>query len=148
MKIYMDNCCYNRPFDDRTNIKNYLEREAVLLVFELAYTGQVMITGSEVLQKEIAVMSNSYRRKQVQLIYDNLTSNNIKLDADIIKRAKEIAHNTGATPFDSLHLAATEGNADIFLTTDMKLIKASKRADLPFKVMNPIEFVMEVENNE
>ncbi|MCM1153758.1 MAG: hypothetical protein NC314_00895 [Roseburia sp.] len=50
-RVYVDNCCYNRPFDDRTNIKNYLEREAVLLVFELAYAKQIMITGSEVLRQ-------------------------------------------------------------------------------------------------
>ena len=88
MRVYIDNCCYNRPFDDRTNIKNYLEREAILLVFELS-----------------------------------------------------------TTPFDSLHLAAAEGNTDVFLTTDIKLIKVGKRADLSYEVMNPIEFIMEVGKN-
>lgn len=39
MKIYMDNCCYNRLFDDRSNIKNYLEREALLR--ELGPVGMV-----------------------------------------------------------------------------------------------------------
>ena len=49
VKIYMDNCCYNRLFDDRSNIKNYLEREAVLLVLELIYEGRVEIIGSDCL---------------------------------------------------------------------------------------------------
>lgn len=40
IKIYLDNCCYNRPFDDRTNIKNYLEREAVLIIMQMAYNGE------------------------------------------------------------------------------------------------------------
>jgi len=28
--VYLDNCCYNRPFDDKTVFKNYLEAEAKL----------------------------------------------------------------------------------------------------------------------
>lgn len=35
--VYLDNCCYNRPFDDRSNIRNYLEREAVLIIMQMAY---------------------------------------------------------------------------------------------------------------
>lgn len=37
MKVYLDNCCYYRLFDDRRNIKNYLEREAVLIVMQKAF---------------------------------------------------------------------------------------------------------------
>lgn len=46
---------------------------------------------------------------------------------------------------DALHLAYAESeNADYFITTDRLLINASKRADIKIKVINPIEFVMEV----
>lgn len=46
---------------------------------------------------------------------------------------------------DSLHIAYAESfNIDYFITTDKLLINASKRAGLKMKVMNPIEFVMEV----
>ena len=30
MKIYLDNCCYNRPFDDQTALKVHLETEDIL----------------------------------------------------------------------------------------------------------------------
>lgn len=30
MKLYLDNCCYNRPFDDQTQDRIHLESEAVL----------------------------------------------------------------------------------------------------------------------
>lgn len=59
MKIYMDNCCYNRLFDDRSNIKNYLEREAVLLVLELIHALyqycvlESVFANSEVLLREL-----------------------------------------------------------------------------------------------
>lgn len=29
MKIYLDNCCLNRPFDDQSNLRVRLESEAV-----------------------------------------------------------------------------------------------------------------------
>jgi predicted nucleic acid-binding protein len=51
-------------------------------------------------------------------------------------------------PFDSLHLSVAEQNADYFLTTDVRLIRASARADLLVKVMNPIQFIMEVMSGE
>jgi hypothetical protein len=31
MKIYLDNCCLNRPFDDLSQDRVYLEAEAILM---------------------------------------------------------------------------------------------------------------------
>ncbi len=30
MKIYLDNCCYNRPYDDQQQLRVYLETQAKL----------------------------------------------------------------------------------------------------------------------
>ncbi len=30
MKIYLDNCCFNRPFDDQSQLRILLESEAKL----------------------------------------------------------------------------------------------------------------------
>ena len=32
MKIYLDNCCYNRPFDDQSQMKIHLETQAKLYI--------------------------------------------------------------------------------------------------------------------
>lgn len=32
MKIYLDNCCYNRPFDDQSQLKIHLETQAKLYI--------------------------------------------------------------------------------------------------------------------
>lgn len=69
--VYLDNCCYNRPFDDRSNIKNYLEREAILLIMQMAYDGNLCIYGSEVLQKEMSQISNYDKRKNVEGLYQS-----------------------------------------------------------------------------
>ena len=39
MRVYLDNCCYNRPFDDQTQLKVRLETEAKLFVQQLMRTG-------------------------------------------------------------------------------------------------------------
>ncbi len=33
MRIYLDNCCFNRPFDDQTHFRIRIEAEAKLVVF-------------------------------------------------------------------------------------------------------------------
>ena len=46
---------------------------------------------------------------------------------------------------DSLHIAYAESlNIDYLITTDRLLINASNRANLKIKVINPINFIMEV----
>lgn len=32
MKLYLDNCCFNRPFDDQSRIKIKLETDAKLFI--------------------------------------------------------------------------------------------------------------------
>ena len=49
---------------------------------------------------------------------------------------------------DALHIAFAEyAELDYLLTTDKLLIKSSAKANLKFKVINPVDFIMEVENN-
>ena len=35
MRIYLDNCCYNRPYDDQSQLRISLESQAKLYVQEL-----------------------------------------------------------------------------------------------------------------
>jgi predicted nucleic acid-binding protein len=51
--------------------------------------------------------------------------------------------------FDSLHLAAAEsGGADVFLTTDDRLLRAAKQIEMNITVANPVTWLMEVLQNE
>lgn len=46
---------------------------------------------------------------------------------------------------DAYHIAYAESKkVDYFVTVDRQLINASKKANLNLKVINPVEFVMEV----
>lgn len=35
MIVYLDNCCYNRPFDDQTQERVHLESEAILTILKM-----------------------------------------------------------------------------------------------------------------
>ena len=49
------------------------------------------------------------------------------------------------TNMDAYHIAYAESKEiDYFITVDKQLINASKKANLKIKVINPIEFIMEV----
>ena len=46
---------------------------------------------------------------------------------------------------DALHIAFVEcGNVDYMITTDKKLINASKKSNAKIKIFNPVKFIMEV----
>jgi hypothetical protein len=39
LKIYLDNCCFNRPFDDQNQVKIRLESTAKLYIQKLVRDG-------------------------------------------------------------------------------------------------------------
>jgi hypothetical protein len=41
MRIYLDTSVYNRPYDDQTQAKIYLETQAVLIILNLIETQQI-----------------------------------------------------------------------------------------------------------
>lgn len=143
MKIYLDNCCYNRLFDDRSNIKNYLEREAILIIMQKAYESEDEIIGSDVLDIEISKIANPEKRGNVEGVYRALISKVQELNKGIEDRAKEIMQISNIKAFDSLHLASAEAGADILLTTDMKFLRNCQKIFRRIDVKNPIEYVME-----
>ncbi len=49
MKLYLDNCMFNRPFDDQSNIKILLEAEAKLKIQENIRLGLYELIWSYVL---------------------------------------------------------------------------------------------------
>ncbi len=144
MKVYLDNCCYNRVFDDRSNIKNYLEREAVLIVMQKAFDNELQIVGSDILKVEMSKIRNEEKRNNVEGLYHALVINSVKATCEISQRAAQIREVSNIRNFDSLHLASAEAETEVLLTTDMKFLKNSQRVNTKIAIKNPIEFVMEV----
>lgn len=144
LKLYLDNCCYNRPFDDLRQEKNNLEAQAIKVIIDKYWKNEFEIYTSDVLVFEMNNIKDQIKRAKVLEVYNKLNLTNIQYSDNILKRACEI-RKYNIKNMDSLHIAYAESsNIDYFITTDRLLINASSRADLKVKVINPINFIMEV----
>ena len=72
MRIYFDNCCFNRPFDDRTQNRIYDEGNAVLSIIKRAEDNNYDIIGSSILEYEISLMRDEEKRSKFGLCIDLL----------------------------------------------------------------------------
>ena len=144
MRIYLDNCCYNRILDGRSNSKIYYERNSIMIILELAEKSAIKIIGSEMLIKEIDDTKDAYKKSVLEMLY-SLCSEEIIVDKTILNRAEIIRHSSNIKYKDSIHLACAEAaNADVLLTTDIKFMNNSNRIKTYTKVMNPNQYLLEV----
>lgn len=144
MIIYLDNCCYNRPFDDQTQERIHLESEAILTILQRRQAGMFKIVGSNILELEMERMHDVTKKQKVKELY-KVADLHINYTENIKKRSKEIMELSKIRTFDSLHIAAAEeAKADVMLTTDDKLERMAERLELKVRVMNPLKFAWEV----
>lgn len=144
MKIYMDNCCYNRLLDDRSYSQIYYERNSVLLILELVEKSAIKLIGSQMLMKEIKDTSDIYKRSVLQMVY-TLSSEEVSITSEILDRAEEIRRCSNIKYKDSIHLACAEAaKADVLLTTDRKFMNNCHRIKTYTKVMGPNQWLLEV----
>ena len=106
--------------------------------------GKVKIYTSKVIEYEISNIPDVEKRRQVEDLYDALELEVIPFSEELDTREEEL-EKYNINYMDAYHLAyAEKENIDYFITVDKQLINASKKADLKFKVINPVEFIMEV----
>jgi predicted nucleic acid-binding protein len=144
-KIYFDTCCINRPFDDQTQVRVRLEAEAVLGILSRIENGEWEWVGSEVLMDEIEQTPDAQRLSRVKLLSD-FVQDVVEVNEKEVKRAKEL-QKEGFQVFDALHIACAESaEADVFLSTDDRLLKQAKRVSkrLKVRVENPLAWVEEM----
>ncbi|MGC8855572.1 MAG: PIN domain-containing protein [Anaerolineae bacterium] len=145
LRVYLDACCLNRPFDDQSQPRIHLETIAISLVFERVGLQEWEWIGSEALSYEIRQNPDVERRERVWLLAQQ-AHEVVLLNDDILRRAEEL-QAAGFDVYDAVHLASAEaGKVDVFLTTDDRLLKTAKRKGrlLPFRVANPVSWLEEV----
>ena len=62
MRIYFDNCCFNRPFDDQTQLRINLETEAKIQIQNEIVNGRFELVWSYILDFENAMNLFEVRR--------------------------------------------------------------------------------------
>ena len=146
MRVYLDNCCYNRPFDDQDQLTIRLETVTKLAVQLMMAFGKVQYVWSKALDYEISFNPFAKRKSSI-LWWKDEAAVYVEMTPDIIQRG-EVIETLGIKPKDALHLASAEkANCDIFLTTDKGILKKLSVLGA-MKVMNPIQFITEECNED
>ena len=140
-KIYLDNCCYNRPFDNQTQMKIKLETEAKLYIQTSIREGKYSLCWSFMLDYENG--KNPYKEKRdLIILWKEIADDFCPPSEIILSRGKKIM-KSGIKNEDALHIAcAIEKNCEYFITTDYKLTIISVEG---INVINPIDFVRKME---
>jgi len=142
MKIYLDNCCFNRPFDDQSQLRIQLEAEAKLKIQDDIRSGIYKLIWSYMLDYENT--KNPFQERTEPIAkWRTYAVEDVEEDRDAIELAIRISHE-GIRKFDSLHIAcAIKARADYFLTTDDGILKRASRVQ-GIKITDPIGFIKEV----
>lgn len=67
IKVYLDHCVYNRPFDNQTNDRIFIEARAFYIIIKWIEEGKMISINSDALEYENGLTSNTDRRKGVKL---------------------------------------------------------------------------------
>lgn len=144
MKIYLDTCSLQRPFDNKSQVRVLIEAEAVLGILSYVEKNKIILVNSDILEYEASNIPNALRRFNSQSVL-KLAASFIKLEKRIEKRASEL-NDVGIQALDSLHIASAEAaKVDYFCTCDDKLISKTRRIELKIKVVTPIELIGVIE---
>lgn len=142
MRLYLDNCMFNRPFDDQSNIAILLETEAKLKIQESIRLGRYELIWSYILDYENE--KNPFRERREQIAkWRRYARSDIEATDEIVHLALSFSL-LGLKKFDALHLAcAMAGKADYLLTTDKGILKRSGAVE-GIQIKDSIDFVREV----
>jgi predicted nucleic acid-binding protein len=147
VKIYLDNCTYNRPFDSKNQLSTCMEAEAKLRIQKKIRNGIYELVWSYM--NEYENNSNPYNEKRESIgIWKYIASYKCLPSEKILEKGKQIQQNVIRLK-DSLNLAcAIESGCQYFITTDKALLK-KKKLFSEIEIVNPIDFIrQEEENNE
>jgi len=137
LKVYLDNCCYNRPYDDQTQLKVSLQTQAKLQIQREAIMGECELVWSYMLDFENSVNPYEFKRNAIQE-WEQVAKEIIVENEEIISLANQLK-SLGLGTKDALHIAcAIYAKADYFITTDNKVL--NKNIAL-IKIISPIDYI-------
>ncbi|MDO4487042.1 MAG: PIN domain-containing protein [Bacillota bacterium] len=142
MRIYLDNCCYNRPFDEQDQIQVKLETLAKLHIQEQIRLGKHDLVWSNVLDYENMQNPFDERRESIapwRKIAVEIVSSESE---DTLTLAESLEKEHHFKTYDALHVAcAIKANCSYFITTDKKLIRENISK---IRIVNPVMFIDEM----
>mgnify|MGYP000447366599 CR=1 FL=1 len=148
MRIYLDVCCLNRPYDDQTQDRIHLEAEAVISILRHVEQGYWIWVSSGIVNYEVGRIADQERLQRLSSLI-RYASEFVVVDENVRDRAADIQNSFGIKSYDAFHIACAEkADADVFLSTDDKLIRAAKRQKKAIKggmeVENPLTWLQSI----
>lgn len=141
IKIYLDNCCYNRPFDNQEQMSIRLETEAKLYIQAGIRGKRYALAWSYVLDSEND--DNPYDEKREAIApWKEIAAAYCTSSEDVLASGGRIM-KYGIRAKDALHIAcAMQCGCEYFITTDYKL---TNKTISGIKIINPMDFIRETE---
>ena len=140
MRIYLDNCCYNRPYDDQSQIRISLEAQAKIFIQNAIKSKKIELATSYILIYENGRNPKVTNRNYISDFIEKNTSVFVDIDKvdEVISMAREIMRS-GIKEMDASHIAcAIKANCDYFLTTDDRVLKYKSDK---IEIIDPINFI-------
>jgi len=135
--VYLDNCCFNRPFDDQLHPLVRLETEAKIFIQAEIALGNLSLVWSFMLNHENNDNPFKNRKEQIAL-WEGMSKTIIAPTPQILTQTKTI-EKLGIKTKDAMHIScAIAANADYFITTDKKVLNKTVQG---IEIINPMEFV-------
>jgi predicted nucleic acid-binding protein len=143
MIIYLDICCFNRPYDDQSQNRIFIETEAKLFIQQRLKKNEIELVWSYILDYENSANPDIDISSSIEK-WENLAKFKIEESDFIIKFAKKL-YEKGFGIKDSLHIAcAVDAKSDFFITVDKGILNKRKFVD-NIRIVSPTEFIeMEV----
>lgn len=139
IRIYLDNCCFNRPYDTQSNTLVRLEAEAKLVIQELIKQNELELVWSYILESENDANPFQDRKETIEN-WKYISKININENETVLNRATNF-FQMNLKPKDSIHLScAIESGAVFFITTDKDFLKKSSLIQ-EIKILTPIQFL-------
>jgi hypothetical protein len=136
-RIYLDNCCFSRPYDDQTNLNVHLEAQAKVFIQNEILKNTFQLAWSFMMDYEISFNPFPDRRDAF-LNWKKLSAVDIDPVENILVKGTELT-TRNIKRKDALHIAcAIEAGCEFFITTDGKLLNKNISE---IGVINPLDFI-------
>lgn len=142
MRLYLDLCVYNRPFDYQGQERVALETQAFIFLLEYVEKGVYGLVNSEALIYENRLNPDPQRRDRIST-YLGLAKEFI-LGEDIDFERAKVLRGMGFSDMDALHIALSEkAQLDFFVTCDDRVVNLFKKNNrsINVKIIGLIEFI-------
>ena len=145
MRIYLDMCCFNRPYDDQSQLRIAMETQSKLEIQNNIKNGNFELVSSYMLDYECGQNPDFTKRNNILAFIEQYSSQYIGIERkEVIEKKADVLMKNGLKFKDACHVAsAIYAKCDYFITTDKRLLR--HKSD-EVKMVTPIEFITEMED--